>query len=328
MKKLNSATLLLILGVILCLFCSFFLKNLILGVLLFLILFGYVVYTKRSLLISSSADAAYKKNDLKKSFELYEKAIAVKDCPPMIKIIYAYRLIHAGEASKCSDLLATVDTQRMNQNEQFNYDATRALSVWKLGNLQEAITIFENVAAQKESLLIYETLGYLLLCSRDYEKALAFNLKAYEFSSSSDLIKDNLAASYYYLGEHKKAAKLYKELIQNHATFPEPYYYYALILNEREKYKAALKYLYLGLDKKESNLSELKHSSLQYMIDQIEDYLEYLQTEANDNVVNAVDADDNDNVGDDVNASDDVANENTSSDTLETTIGEETLQQD
>lgn len=280
MKKLNSSTLLLMLGVLLSLFCSFFLGNLIIGVIIFLALFGYVIYSKRSLLISSSADTAYKKNDFQKSFELYEKAMATPGCPPMVKVIYAYRLIHSGESEKCATILKTLDPEKMNQNEKFNYDATRALSIWKQGNLQEAINIFENVAAQKESLLIYETLGYLLLCSRDYEKALEFNLKAYEFSSSSDLIKDNLAASYYYLGYHKKAAKIYKELIENHATFPEPYYYYALILNEREKYKAALKYLYLGLEKKESHLSELKHSNLQYMITQIEDYLEYLESEA------------------------------------------------
>lgn len=262
-----------------CLFCSFFLGNLILGILVFLIFFGCVVYNKRAVLISSSADTAYTKNNITKSFELYEKAIAINSCPAMVKIIYAYRLIHFGDSEKCASILATLNPEKMSQNETFNYDATRALSVWKQGDLQEAITIFENIATQKESLLIYETLGYLLLCSRDYEKALEFNLKAHEFSSASDLISDNLAASYYYLGYHKKAAKIYKNLIETHATFPEPYYYYALILNEREKYKSALKYLYLGLEKKESHLSELKHANLQHMINQIEDYLEYLEAD-------------------------------------------------
>lgn len=278
MKKNNSTNLLLILGVVLSFFCSFFLGNLILGLLVFIVILGFVVYIRRASFLGSRATTAYEKKDIEKSFELYEKAIAVKNCPDMVKIVYAYRLINEGQVDKCAHILGSIDTTRMNENEKLNYNATHALTVWKQGSLHRAIEIYEALLNEKESLLIYETLGYLILCSKNYNKALSFNLKALEFNDTSKQIRDNLAGSYYYLGYHKKAAKLYKELIEENVNFPEPYYYYALILNEREKYKSALKYLNMALEKKESHLSQLKHSDVQYMIEQINEYLQYLET--------------------------------------------------
>lgn len=274
MKKINSTTMLLMLGVVLSFFCSYFLGNILLGVILFLAILGFVVFTKRAVFFSSKANMAYQKKEIEKSFELYEKAIAFNNCPTMVRIVYAYRLINEGNAEKSSQILSTLDPMRMNENEKFNYNATHALIVWKQGSLHRAIEIFEALLTDKESLLIYETLGYLILCSRNYQKALNFNLKALEFNDTSQIVRDNLAASYYYLGYHKKAAKIYKALIEEDVHFPEPYYYYALILNEREKYKSALKYLNMGLEKKESNLSELTHQDIQYMIDEINRYLD------------------------------------------------------
>ncbi|MGL6175322.1 MAG: tetratricopeptide repeat protein, partial [Cellulosilyticaceae bacterium] len=273
MKKMNSTTMLLMLGVVLSFFCSYFLGNILLGVILFIAILGFVIFTKRAVFFSSKANIAYQKKEIEKSFELYEKAIAFANCPTMVRIVYAYRLISEGNVAKSSQILSTLDPMGMNENEKFNYNATHAIIVWKQGSLHRAIEIFEALLNDKESLLIYETLGYLILCSRNYQKALNFNLKALEFNDTSQIVRDNLAGSYYYLGYHKKAAKIYKSLIEENVNFPEPYYYYALILNEREKYKSALKYLGMALEKKESKLSELTHQEIQYMIDEINRYL-------------------------------------------------------
>lgn len=279
LKNINPITKILLVGLAMSLYCSFILGNIILGVLCFIGVLIYLFNTRRGLFIGSKANAAYAKNQIEQSFELYEKAMTQKGCSTMIKIVYAYRLVHAGQCEKSAKILSNLDPMKMDDSEKLNYNATQALVLWKQGNVNRSIEIYEALLNDKQSLLIYETLGYLYICAKQYEKALAFNLKAYEFSDTSEMIKDNLACSYYYLGYHKKAAKLYKGLIEEHVSFPDPYYYYALILNEREKYKSALKYLNLALEKKESNLSQLTHSNIKYMITQIEEYLKSLDEE-------------------------------------------------
>ena len=157
----------------------------------------------------------------------------------------------------------------MDDNERLNYNATNALSIWKQGGLHRAIEIYEALLNDKDSILIYETLGYLLICAKNYKKALEFNLKAFEFNNTSERIKCNLATSYYYAGHEKEAVKLYKELIADYANFPEPYYYYALILQGCEKYKGALKYFNMALEKKFSHIYTLTEEDIQCKLKEV-----------------------------------------------------------
>lgn len=269
MKKINSANIILLLGVILCFFSSFIIGNVILGLIIFLVSFGFVLYKQRASFMATSAASAYKKGEIEKSFGLYEKALAVKGCPDMAKIVYAYYLISEGQVSKCAKVLEALDCDLMNEQERLNYNATNALSIWKQGNIHRAIEIYEALLNEKDSILIYETLGYLLVDAKDYEKALAFNLKAVELYSTNERIKSNLATSYYYLGHEKEAVRIYKELIEDYANFPEPYYYYGLILEACKKYKGAVKYWKMALEKKSSYLYPLTGEDIQYKIDEI-----------------------------------------------------------
>lgn len=269
MKKINSTNMILLLGVILCFFSSFITGNIVLGLIIFLASFGFVLYKQRASFMASSAAAAYKKGEIEKSFELYEKALAIKGCPHMAKIVYAYYLVSEGKVSECAKVLEALDYESMNEHERLNYNATNALSIWKQGNIHRAIEIYEALLNEKDSLLIYETLGYLLIEAKDYEKALAFNLKAVELYSTNERIKNNLATSYYYLGHEKEAVKIYKELIEDYANFPEPYYYYGLILEACKKYKGAVKYWKMALEKKFSYLYPLSEEDIQCKIDEI-----------------------------------------------------------
>ncbi len=297
MRKTNSANTILLLGVALSFICSFFLRNILLGVIVFIVSFGFVMYKQRAAFLASSAASAYKKGQIEKSFMLYEKAIQLEGCPGMVKILYAYRLISEGKINEGAKILGTLsydtmdDNERLNynatnalsiwkqgglhraieiyealfegakilgtlsydtmdDNERLNYNATNALSIWKQGGLHRAIEIYEALLNDKDSILIYETLGYLLICAKNYKKALEFNLKAFEFNNTSERIKCNLATSYYYAGHEKEAVKLYKELIADYANFPEPYYYYAFNnTSERIKCNLATSYYYAGHEK-------------------------------------------------------------------------------
>ncbi|MFR0778316.1 MAG: tetratricopeptide repeat protein [Zhenhengia sp.] len=269
MRKTNSANTILLLGVALSFICSFFLRNILLGVIVFIVSFGFVMYKQRAAFLASSAASAYKKGQIEKSFMLYEKAIQLEGCPGMVKILYAYRLISEGKINEGAKILGTLSYDTMDDNERLNYNATNALSIWKQGGLHRAIEIYEALLNDKDSILIYETLGYLLICAKNYKKALEFNLKAFEFNNTSERIKCNLATSYYYAGHEKEAVKLYKELIADYANFPEPYYYYALILQRCEKYKGALKYFNMALEKKFSHIYTLTEEDIQCKLKEV-----------------------------------------------------------
>lgn len=269
MRKTNSANTILLLGVALSFICSFFLRNILLGVIVFIVSFGFVMYKQRAAFLASSAASAYKKGQIEKSFMLYEKAIQLEGCPGMVKILYAYRLINEGKINEGAKILGTLSYDTMDDNERLNYNATNALSIWKQGGLHRAIEIYEALLNDKDSILIYETLGYLLICAKNYKKALEFNLKAFEFNNTSERIKCNLATSYYYAGHEKEAVKLYKELIADYANFPEPYYYYALILQGCEKYKGALKYFNMALEKKFSHIYTLTEEDIQCKLKEV-----------------------------------------------------------
>lgn len=269
MRKTNSANTILLLGVAISFICSFFLRNILLGVIVFIVFFGFVMYKQRAAFLASSAASAYKKGQIEKSFMLYEKAIQLEGCPGMVKILYAYRLISEGKINEGAKILGTLSYDTMDDNERLNYNATNALSIWKQGGLHRAIEIYEALLNDKDSILIYETLGYLLICAKNYKKALEFNLKAFEFNNTSERIKCNLATSYYYAGHEKEAVKLYKELIADYANFPEPYYYYALILQGCEKYKGALKYFNMALEKKFSHIYTLTEEDIQCKLKEV-----------------------------------------------------------
>lgn len=273
MRKTNSANTILLLGVALSFICSFFLRNILLGVIVFIVSFGFVMYKQRAAFLASSAASAYKKGQIEKSFMLYEKAIQLEGCPGMVKILYAYCLISEGKINEGAKILGTLSYDTMDDNERLNYNATNALSIWKQGGLHRAIEIYEALLNDKDSILIYETLGYLLICAKNYKKALEFNLKAFEFNNTSERIKCNLATSYYYAGHEKEAVKLYKELIADYANFPEPYYYYALILQGCEKYKGALKYFNMALEKKFSHIYTLTEEDIQCKLKEVEGHI-------------------------------------------------------
>jgi tetratricopeptide (TPR) repeat protein len=124
----------------------------------------------------------------------------------------------------------------------------------------------------------------LLNAKGDYETAIDFNEKALELFPSSDIVKDNLATSYYqseydYLDEVKK---LCKDLITREVGFPEPYYTYALLMEERGKLKASRKYLKMALQKEIFYLSDIREEDLLSKLDDLEaQILEKQQEEVN-----------------------------------------------
>ncbi len=228
---------------------------------------------RRASYFSYRANVAFDAKQYDIALAYYKKATEVPDCPPLIKVIYAYRLLTLGKLAEAKNIMEQIEVSALDENAKFNYDATAALITWKDGNLKKAILAYEKLLNTRESELVYETLGFLLVCNEEYDKAIELCNKAHKLYPNSLVIRDNLATAYFYTYEDKKARKLYKELIDQYVNFPEPYYYYGRIAYDDEKYKLALKYLNIALEKPASYLSHLQSEFIQELIYEVEEAL-------------------------------------------------------
>lgn len=86
-----------------------------------------------------------------------------------------------------------------------------AVAAWKTGGHEKAIQLLEAAHRELPSGLTYNTLGFLYVEAGNREKALPFNLAAYEYDDSDPITLDNLAQTYYRLEGDKATAKTYFE---------------------------------------------------------------------------------------------------------------------
>ncbi|MDO4535184.1 MAG: hypothetical protein Q4B63_05170 [Clostridium perfringens] len=252
-----------------------FLYNLkIIGIVLLIIYSIFKYHNKKTTLIAYKGAIAFNSKDYDKALELYEKAYNMKKVNTNIKLRYAYIALYCGKLNLCKNILDSVDYSKLKDSKlKMSYKQTEGLYLWKSNNLEKAIEIYGKLHAECEHTIIYEALGYLLILSKDYEKALKYNIKAFDYDNTNVII-DNLAQSYYYLGNLDKAKELYLTLFSKEKdkrpTFPEPYYYYGLILKEEGNLEDSFYYLNKALDKKESFLSNLNKDTILEAINDLE----------------------------------------------------------
>ncbi|WP_195989664.1 tetratricopeptide repeat protein, partial [Clostridium sp. D53t1_180928_C8] len=195
----------------------------------------------------------------------YDASYRSFKCDNSIKIRYAYISLYCGNLNKCKEILSIIPSNHLQEELKISYKITEALYTWKNGNIEKSIEICKILNETYKHTLVYETLGYLLLISKKYKEALIYNRKAYEYDNSNNIIIDNLAQSYYYLGYYEKAQELYKSLLYSknkNLSFSEPYYYYGLILNKLGDKDGCIRYLKEALAKKEAFLSDLSHKKI------------------------------------------------------------------
>ena len=252
-----------------------FLYNLkIIGIALLIIYSIFKYQNKKATLMAYKGAIAFNSKDYNKALELYEKAYNMKKVSTNIKLRYAYIALYCGKLDLCKDILASIDYSSLKDSKlKMSYKQTEGLYLWKSNNLEKAIEIYEKLHLECEHTIIYEALGYLLILNKDYEKALGYNIKALDYDDTNVII-DNLAQSYYYLGNLDKAKELYLTLFskekEKRPSFPEPYYYYGLILKEQGNLEDSFYYLNKALDKKESFLSNLNKNIILKAIDDLE----------------------------------------------------------
>ena len=126
-------------------------------------------------------------------------------------LAYSVLLIRSGKFQEARELLVKIQKYPMNEDQRRQLMVNYASVAYKLGNIEKGIELLERMHQKGPSGMVYETLGYLYVEAGDYEKAVSFNLEAYEYDDEDAITLDNLGQAYYRLGNDKEKAKEFFE---------------------------------------------------------------------------------------------------------------------
>ena len=122
-----------------------------------------------------------------------------------------------------------------------------SLAYWKLGDIDVAVEMMEEVHRKYRSGRVYGTLGYLLIQKGDLERALEYNLEGLEYDEDDPVILDNLGQIYYKMGQVDKAKDYFERAEEEKDDQAVTLYYLGLIYSQegdkeraREKLDKAL----------------------------------------------------------------------------------------
>ena len=218
----------------------------------------YIV-VQRANLVAVFAKLQYHKRDYNKAMKFFKIADKIGNLNVNNKMLLGYTCLRCGEledARKHLQLCASL-TKR-DSADRHRVNNLIALVNWKEGHLDDAIEILEDIiSADYKNTLIYQNLGILYNISGNKEKALSFNLEAYDFNSDDHIIIDNLAEAYALNEDYDKAIELFEGLINSdpEPRFPEAYYGYGEVLIRTGKKEEGMKMIEKSLTKPFSYLS-------------------------------------------------------------------------
>lgn len=228
-------------------FLAFKMGGPILGLLAIVAALGYIFYSRLPDIYMAIAKLNYQK-DNEKALKYMEKAYKTMRLAPEHMIHYAYISLREGRLERSERLINAVLAYKRSPEVRYSAKTNQALLLWKQGKLDEAIETLWEVYENYKTTVVYGNLGYFLILAGDYEKALEFNLEAYDYNSTNEVILDNLAQNYYYLGDYENSEKYFNELMELEPKFPVPYFDYAKTLYALGKKQEAVDALNKALE--------------------------------------------------------------------------------
>lgn len=240
------------------------------GLLGLVVYFLYIILSNKITLFTTLASTNYAKGNLEKAFIWYEKAYNSGKMQPMQIASYAYIRLKAGYVDSAESLLSKCLQAKLSDDGSNQIKSIQALVLWKRQKLDEAIGILEEVMKQYKTTSIYGSLGFFLILKGDLEKALAFNLEAFDYNNSDKIIQDNLGQTYLALNELEKAKEIYDSLILTNPTFPEAYFNFGQLCEKLDQPDKAVELYKSALDAKFSYLSTLTKEQIQAKLSSIE----------------------------------------------------------
>ncbi|NLK87467.1 MAG: tetratricopeptide repeat protein [Clostridiaceae bacterium] len=242
-----------------------------LGIAALLVYIVILMYMLRPSVLALIGTRKYAQGSTEEAMLLFGRAYATGRASVRTSVSYAYLLLKNKDLQKSEEILQKLINANQNSPMLPYIKSIMALVLWKKGNLNEAASMQEEVIQTYKTTSVYGSLGYLLILQGDLEKALKFNLEAYEYNSSDNIINDNLGQNYLLLGMYDKAAEIYKPLLEKAPTFPEPYYNYGLVLDKLGDREKALETMKKALDCKFSYLSTITKDDVEAKLSELSD---------------------------------------------------------
>ena len=240
--------------------------NLLLGLAAFLIYIVALLYVSRVSIYTILGSRNYSLGKIDLAIKWFSKAHNTNKAGVRPSVSYAYILLKNADLAKAEEILQKVLKDNPNSKEIPYTKSILALALWKKGDLDAATTMLEEVMETYKTTSVYGSLGYLLILKGDLEKALQFNLEAYEYNSTDKIILDNLGQNYYLMGMYDKSREIYEPLVEKAPTFPEPYYNYGLLLDKLGETETALDMMRKALGCKFSYLSSISREEVETKI--------------------------------------------------------------
>lgn len=244
--------------------------NIIVWILLIIVL--YLLFKSRSDMVAAIARIKYVKGDTPNAIRLYKFANKIGKMGFDNRLQHAYCTLREGDIDEANKLFNMMAMEKISPAQRGQLKQSHALVLWKRGDIDGAIEMLEEVHSQFISTTTYGSLGYMYIHRGKLEKALEYNLEAYEYNSDNGIIVDNLAYTYLKSGDYENAEKYYKILFDMNPTFPEGYIAYGKYLVEKGEKEEGLALVKKALDCSFSFLSmDSRRDILDYLEEQGED---------------------------------------------------------
>ena len=213
----------------------------------------------------------HSRGKLEKAKRLYEKALEKGADIPNYKLSYGVLLLKKGDFEKARELFSNVlisATQKGNIKTIAKINLS--IAYWKLGQVDTAIEMLEEVYAKFRNGRLYETMGYILLEKGDLNRALEFNLEALDYDDENPIILDNLGQTYYRLGQKEKAKEYFEKAEKLRNNQVDILYHLGCVYMEEGKKELAKEKLQKALECDISPLNSVSRSEIEAKLRELE----------------------------------------------------------
>lgn len=217
------------------------------------------------------ANLAFQKGNSQEVLDFLGKAYKTGSAKASVVSTYGYMLLKHGRLDEAISIFTEqFNSSELSATEKFDVQANYALALWKKGQINEAISLLEKVIASYKNTNIYGSLGYLYNLNGNLDKALKFNLEAYDYNNTNGIILDNLGETYFLLSDFENADKVFKELMALNPKFPEAFYDYALVLEKMGDTEKCIEYLNKAMQFKPNYLSAITAEDIENKLNEME----------------------------------------------------------
>ena len=230
-----------------------------------------LLFIQRGNLASAIGRFIYQTGKTERGLKWYARGYKIGGMSFENKLLYAYLTLKEGDIDEAGKMFALLSMESLKPQQRLNLKASYALVFWKRKEIDDAIEMLEEVMLKAPSTSTYGSLGFMYAYSGKLTRALEFNLEAYEYNNANAIIVDNLAYTYFKMGELEKAREYYEKLIELNPNFPEAYFDYGRLLIQIGEHENGLEMVRKALSTNFSFLSMLTRIDIIEFLEKFEE---------------------------------------------------------